>query len=417
MSLLALIGAASVLAGAPPRVLQVPAASVGDPPVEGSVLRKLDELAGSTLARAGAGSPAAAADPGLSLVERAKSLYVGLDFAGALRSAEEAVAHYRAHPEHLGDGRPILDSHVYAALALLELGRKEESQRQLSLALTLRPDLQLSEAEFSPVALLAVERARSAHLAGRAKAPLTLTTAPAFSQLWVDGKPAGEAPLALSELPVGWHFVRASKEGHSPQSAWVELTAKGAQLSLTLPRAPAAVAQERLREAIVSGRGAEVAEHARSLAQLSGADAVLLLAVSSGERLAATAALVTSDGRSTRSFSTLRGDLLDAPAVLDALVRSTLEEDRGSTPRGVGEAGVAARFDFGRHFMGFGPPAAPVVDFTPPPPAPSAPRPLWANPWAWAAAGAIAVAAGGGVYLLNRPPPPKPGTILDVSLP
>lgn len=413
------LGAASY-----PGTLVVPAIRAGPQELSPSILSKVTELTGQSLRRAGAAPPAAAADSAAPLVDEARGRYIRLDFAGAVQSAEAAIERYRAEPALVRDARRLLDAHVYAALANLELGKAQKTQEHLTAALVLKPDLQLSEADFSPTAILAVEKARAALNNSGAKGTLSVTTSPAFGKVKVDGKELGEAPLTSPEIFAGWHYVDASLDGFLPQSAWVEVKKDGAaSLELTLAPNVADELKQKLAEAILVGEGNKVEDLARQLCTVSGASSVVLLAVAAaGDRYAVSAARVSLKGSSVRALTSLSKDLVDAPRGLEQLARSILET-RSSSARVVGVAPSMTEIDFGLHFMGHKPPpgtttvTSPYVDLNPPPPPPvEKPSASW-KPWAVIGGGVGLALIGGGVYLLTRTDPKQPGVVVTVVLP
>lgn len=400
-------------AAAPPGgVVTLPAVGVGEAP-PATVLRKLGELLSDSLRRAGVPEPAPQADPGQPMVEAGRAHYFDLKFAEALGSAQAALAHYQAHPEHLGDGARFLDAHLFAALALMELGREQEAQQQLSAALILRPQLHLLESEFSPTALSALERARD-QTAKWARAPLTVSSSPAFARLQLDGSPAGETPLTLPSLAVGRHFLRLTKDGHLAHHQWVEVKPPGSSAEVTLIPSPVEALRQELFGAVARGEGSRVESLARRLAAESGMEAVVLLAATQGpERFLVSAARVPAEGPAGRACTTLSLDLVDAVMALDAVAR-VLAAGGAEGPLVVGQPPPEGALDFQQHYLGLRPPPAKLVlPLASPPP----PLPAYRSGWFWAAAGVAAAVAGVGAYLLARPSPPAPGVLLIVSLP
>jgi hypothetical protein len=408
---------ALVLLAAPSGVATVPAVSVGEPPVDASVLKKISELSDDALRRARVPEPSVRLDPGQALVEKARTAYYELKFKQAVTDAEAAIAHYEQEPLDLGDGQRFIAAHTYAAMAELELGNERAVQRHFAAALTVRPDLHLLETDFSPVSIAALERARDQNITGKPKGSVTVTTSPAFAKLRVDGVNVGETPLTFNNLLVGRHFVSVSKEGHAPQAAWVDVTANGtAQLTFTLAEAPAEQLRRGLAARIAAGAKNEVEGDARKLAAALDAQAVLLLAVSApGPRLLVSAAWVPADGESTRAWTTLSADLFDAPAAIEALIAG-LQAKGGEVTLPDAKAVKVAPPDYGVAWLGLKPPPPKIL--APPPPAAPPPTPLYKKPWLWVAVGAVAVAGGAtAIYFGTRPPPAPPGVQIMIQLP
>jgi hypothetical protein len=408
---------ALVLLAAPSGVATVPAVSVGEPPVDASVLKKISELTDDALRRAQVPEPSVRLDPGQALVEKARTAYYELKFKQAVADAEAAIAHYEQEPLDLGDGQRFIAAHTYAAMAELELGNEKAVQRHFAAALTVRPDLHLLETDFSPVSIAALERARDQNITGKPKGSVTVTTSPAFAKLRVDGVNVGETPLTFNNLLVGRHFVSVSKEGHAPQAAWVDVTAnRTAQLTFTLAEAPAEQLRRGLAARIAAGAKNEVEGDARKLAAALDAQAVLLLAVSApGSRLLVSAAWVPAEGDSTRAWTTVSADLFDAPAAIEALIAG-LQAKGGEVTLPDAKAVKVAPPDYGVAWLGLKPPPPKIL--AAPPPAAPPPTPLYKRPWLWVAVGAVAVAGGAtAIYFATRPPPAPPGVQIMIQLP
>ncbi len=421
--LLGLLAAAS-LAAAPAsgsKVVVLPAVGIGAPLPGPSVVMKATELVSGSLRRAGFEPPGPKVDPAAQRVDLARGQYFDLKFQPALESAEAALAHYAAHPEDVSDVARLVAAHAYAAMALHQLGKRAEGNAHFEAALTLRPDLKLSDAEYPPTALAAVESLRQP-LAARPRGALTVSTAPAFAHLELDGKAVGETPATVEGLTAGAHLVRVSKDGYRTASAWVRVTPAGADLAVTLVERPLERLGDQLHEAMAEGAGTQVVDLAAKLAVEAEADAVVLLAVApDGDRYVVSAALVDSNRHATRAFTTMAQDLFDAAPALgrlaQALVASTPD---GAVPRALPTAPTKP-LDFAKHYLGLAPPPpVPAAALPSVPPAPvvvaPAPTPLWKRPWIWVVAGG-AVAAGTGTYLLTRPPERKPGLAVTVELP
>lgn len=408
-----LLSVLAVLAAAQPSgVATLPAVSVGEPPVEAGVLKKMSELVDDALRRAQLPEPGVKVDPGQALVEKARAAYYELKFQEAATAAEAAIAHYEKEPLDLNDGQRFIAAHTYAAMAELELGNEKAVQQHFAAALTVRPDLHLLETDFSPVSIAALERARDQNITGKPKGSITVTTSPAFAKLRVDGVQVGETPLTFNGLLLGRHFVSVSKEGHSPQAAWVDVKASGpSQLTFTLAEAPAEQLRRRVAARIAEGSRDAVEGEAQKLAGALDAQAVVLLAVGAvGKRLTVSAAWVPPQGEAVRAWTTVAPDLFDAPAALEALVAALKGKGGDASLPG---AEKAKGPDYALAWLGLRPPPPKVLAPLPPPPVP-----VYKKPWLWVAVGAVV--AGGvatTVYFATRPGPPPPGVAISIQLP
>jgi hypothetical protein len=97
------------------------------------------------------------------------------------------------------------DASLRLGAVLAHLGRTQEAQASLALALALDPDRQITLAEFSPDVVAAVDAVRGL---SRATKPVRITSAPAGATISIDGRDIGKAPLT-TDLAIGQHVVAA----------------------------------------------------------------------------------------------------------------------------------------------------------------------------------------------------------------
>lgn len=396
-------------------LVALPATSVGSEELPRPLLDKLTQLTRDGLTTAGATGPTRAIDEGRALVEKARQKYFDLDFKGAFAGAEAAISHYRNSPELLGDGSAYLTAHLLAGISQLELKNTALANAHFKQALIIKPDLSLSESDYSPTAIAALERARESLRATTERASLAVSSSPPFSALFIDGKSIGETPITSGDLLPGLHFVRVEHEGHTPATAWVELGAGRTPLTLELTASPTEALRAQVASAVAAGKNEELVSIARQLAEALNADAVVVLgAQKANDRVLVSAARVGRDGRVVRSYTSVSSSLIDAPVAIDRLAKSVLE-DRTDRPRGLAEVGAAGALDFDKHLLGLRPPERKVIVEAPAPPPPP-PTPLYKKPWIYAV-GLAVIGGGAAAYLLTRGPAPAPGVGVTVSLP
>jgi hypothetical protein len=97
------------------------------------------------------------------------------------------------------------DASLRLGAVLAHLGRTQEAQAILALALALDPDRQITLAEFSPDIVAAVDAVRGQP---RVTKPVRITSSPVGATISVDGRDIGRAPLT-TDLAVGQHVIVA----------------------------------------------------------------------------------------------------------------------------------------------------------------------------------------------------------------
>jgi hypothetical protein len=139
-------------------------------------------------------------------------LRVQVDFAASrLAAARTDAESLVALP---GGALIYADASLRLGAVLAHLGRTQESQAALALALALDPDRPITLAEFSPDVVAAVDAVRAAK---KPTHTVRITTDPAGASLTIDGRDAGHAPINL-DLAVGQHVIVARQPLFQPRA-------------------------------------------------------------------------------------------------------------------------------------------------------------------------------------------------------
>ncbi|HKE20415.1 MAG TPA: PEGA domain-containing protein, partial [Kofleriaceae bacterium] len=169
--------------------------------------------------------------------------------------------------------RLMVERHLLAGL--VEEGRRRpvEARRAFRAVQHLDPDRRALDAgAYRPqvVALFAQAARDDGHGA------LHIAAEPAGARVFVDGRPAGVAPLDLEHVSSGPHWVVAAAPGRSPRGAMIDVAdeRRPAERSLSLHERPPAESAAELRRAV--GRADDRARRTASAA-LAGAARVDLL--------------------------------------------------------------------------------------------------------------------------------------------
>lgn len=384
---------------AAPEVL--PATPVGEAPPQ-VVVDKLTQLLRSAVQARSAGPTTPA--PGAVLAEEARARYFDLDFQGAAELARRSVKRSLEHPEEFGDGSGYVLARVLEALALRELKDQAGAAAAFKAALAVKPDLTLSENDYSPDAIAALARARDAHAQAPATGELTVASAPPFARVFVDGRAWGETPTTVKGLHAGLHVLEVLRDGRLPHRAWFEAGVEARELQLPLAEDPVASLRSTLARALETGAPAPAAEPpSRALAVKLERDVVVVVTGLRGGRVTVSAARVPTTGAITFAATSVDLDLLEANAAIRALAAALLD----GSARTVGTPPAARE---GEAWLGLMPPAAPAAP-EPPPPAITS-RPLF---WVLMGVGVLAV-GGGAAFAVDRVTAPR-SVGLSVELP
>jgi hypothetical protein len=122
------------------------------------------------------------------------------------------------------------DASLRLGAVLAQLGRSAEARDAISLALALDPDRPITQLEFSPEVVAAVDAVRAQPRAGR---PVRITSEPPGAVLSVDGRDAGRTPLT-ADLATGQHVLIARAPQFHPYAQAFALDDRRSELPLVL---------------------------------------------------------------------------------------------------------------------------------------------------------------------------------------
>jgi hypothetical protein len=308
-------------------------------------------------------------------------------------AARSRLARARGDAEELlaiaGGLELYADISLRLGAVLDHLGRDAEAGDAIRVALALDPDRVLTEREFSPDVLAAVESARAVAPPTRAVRIGGSTPGRAPVELEVDGTSRGTAPLTL-ELPLGNHVVIARAPGHTPRALAFALNATATtELAVDLDPDPhAAAIAAGLAAGTPDGRATATVEAALRFGEV---DAIIVAATAwrrdepalliqrcAGIPLRCTPITEIGYRDSTGLDAAARAGLEDVSTAGATLVAPTLANDR--------------RLEQGRGNDG---------------------RCITCKPWVWAGAGAVLIAATVITLVVTADKPTHPLIILD----
>jgi hypothetical protein len=198
-------------------------------------------------------------------------LRVSFDFA------QSRLAAARTEAEGLvalpGGAELYADASLRLGIVLGQLGRAAESQSAIALALALDPERPITNFEFSPEVVTAVDAVRAQ---SRPQREVAIATSPAGAQIAVDGKQLGVAPLQ-AQLALGQHVVVARMPGYAPHGQAVAIESTGdVELELE-PDVAAQALAEGARAGLADARAQELVD---ALLQFADLDEVVIVAAS-----------------------------------------------------------------------------------------------------------------------------------------
>jgi len=162
-------------------------------------------------------------DEGWRAYQRVAVEVAALRLASARTEAEPLIA-------LAGGAEVYADAALRLGAVLGHLGRKQESEAALALALALDPDRPITRAEFSPDVVKAVEAVRAIR---PVRQRVRVATSPAGATVRIDGKDVGRSPIEV-DVARGQHVIIARMPQHRPMVRAIALDEVPAQVELAL---------------------------------------------------------------------------------------------------------------------------------------------------------------------------------------
>lgn len=143
-------------------------------------------------------------------------------FAEAIASLNQAIDLELSNLETASFAK-VREARVLLAVAFFRQGEEDDARRALFEVARLWPNWELPRGKYPPVFVRELERARDRLRAG--KRGKLVVKAPRGAKVYLDGEDVGAAPVKLSEIPTGVHYVKIAHEGalHAEQ---IEIAAK-----------------------------------------------------------------------------------------------------------------------------------------------------------------------------------------------
>ena len=330
-------------------------------------------------------------DDGRQALAEGRKAYDNLDLDHAGDDFEDAAKAFTACLPALASPAPLVRALVFLGATKFLAGDQDAAHAAFVRALLLDPDHKPDPTIFSPPLAKAFNGAR-VEVAARPQAPLTVVSAPAGANVFIDGHWRGVTPLTLEKVTVGTHVLVISRRGRIPVVLTTDIAAGvGPPVKVHLDAGPVAGAYAREAAAATAAAGPQkFPKAAVALARRFPADRVVLgrvVAAKQGPPVLHLTAYAPAKGlRVATTSRVLADDDARRGRDLDDLARTWLP-------------GVAAE-------------PAPLPK--PPPPVSFKLPPFARTWWFWAATGAgVAVIAGTAAALASSGAPDRrPGLIL-----
>jgi hypothetical protein len=329
----------------------------------------------------------------------------------------------------LRDYQPLLEIHLYTAVASMNSGDKKTSAAAFAELARLRPDFRIDPQQFPPTVLDAFDKARQAE-AKQARGRIVINAVPGGAKVYVDEVAAGTAPGSVAAT-AGEHVVRVEKAGYY---SWAEKISVASYAKVekeaVLKKNLGSQALKQLEAELMSGPGPKVvAQLGSTVTEALGAQGTIVGVVAgSHQTYAVSVAWLPRSGSMRAVVGEVSKDMKDLPAVAGKLARTLVAASRDHAAPADGKTDVRLLaekpplrpLDFEKYGLGLTPGALPPELIPRPPPEIAGVDPRAFGPggqpvvqkpglpwWVWAGGSAlVASAAGGAAYFFLKPPPP-----------
>lgn len=144
-------------------------------------------------------------DAGTKALER-------LQFGRAQRAFQLAVDTYKNAAAALDDVIPVIEAYIGLAEVHARQGDEAPAKAALAEVVRLDPEYELDASKYPPLFISTHQAVRSVVMK-EDKSAIVIDRTGAGAVVVIDGRRVGEAPIRVSGLPAGTHFVRVTKEG------------------------------------------------------------------------------------------------------------------------------------------------------------------------------------------------------------
>lgn len=181
----------------------------------GGVTLDTEEKKGGSTSKNAPTGDAKAGDKAKELLSRAQLSMEDQEFPAAIKQLGQAIRLLDDNGDAVPDLRLLPQAHLQKAIAHFRDGEEDEADDSLTKAVHFDPERELDESEFPPIFIRAYERVRF-NVLRRPRARIEVKAA-SGAQVLFDGRNLGKAPLVMTEVLPGEHWIRIERPGEAPQ--------------------------------------------------------------------------------------------------------------------------------------------------------------------------------------------------------
>lgn len=232
------------------------------------------------------------------LTQKGRRAYEVLDLEPAIEYLTTALDKYEQRAALVTDISTVTELLMLLGATHILRGEERTGARWLARAIAVDPAVEPDPRIFNP-GMRQIFHEAAARLADRPLGTVSVTSAPSYAEVFLDGRFVGVTPVAVDDVPEGRHFLRLAKQGYRSHGRVIDVNGKVEAVD-TISLVPTDNFEElqALVEAatpLLSGKqaGDSVGEVPKQLGQLLEADELMMTEVRlDGEQVHVLAVLV-----------------------------------------------------------------------------------------------------------------------------
>ncbi|MFT5679771.1 MAG: hypothetical protein ACI8RZ_000676 [Myxococcota bacterium] len=147
---------------------------------------------------------------GRDKLEEGRVLYERAEFESAIQVLVEAVPALEGGLAGAAESKDLVEALLMLGLSQAALGEEDKARAVFAQVMVLEPERELDRVNYPPKIVTMFTEVREATLS-RPRAKLNITGD--ATEVWVDGRSYGKAPVTINDVVPGTHYVLAQGEG------------------------------------------------------------------------------------------------------------------------------------------------------------------------------------------------------------
>ncbi len=163
---------------------------------------------------------------GQQKLKEGQVLYSRAEPDAAIPMLEDAIEELELGAANTGQTDALIEAWLTLGLAQTGMGEQDAAREAYRQVVVLDPARELDPITYPPDVIQGYSLVRS-EVMGEGTGGIRVASEMEGTEVLVDGRPVGAAPVVIKDLPVGRHYVYATAEGGVRESAVVQVVADG----------------------------------------------------------------------------------------------------------------------------------------------------------------------------------------------